>query len=125
MQRLQKRHEKLQQQRESERSADAAGCSSPSSPPTLSPGPSPAPPEGVKVDARPPSDAAAASEPQPASPGSTERGASTPAAVTSKGHVGYYYFDSSGRRLPNKWCVCACVRAYVYASVWECESLRP
>lgn len=28
-------------------------------------------------------------------------------AVTSKGHKGYYFFDSKGNRLPNKWCVCA------------------
>ena len=28
------------------------------------------------------------------------------AAVTSKGHKGYYFFDSKGKRLPNKWYVC-------------------
>ena len=31
--------------------------------------------------------------------------AATSAAVLSKGHKGYYFFDSKGNRLPNKWCV--------------------
>ena len=36
---------------------------------------------------------------------SVAEGASGDSAVTAKGHSGYYFFDSKGNRLPNKWCV--------------------
>lgn len=46
------------------------------------------------------------------------------AAVTSKGHKGYYFFDSKGKRLPNKWCVCSIEECALLAACVPPAALR-